>query len=63
MSASLVGSEMCIRDRTWTQQFSNVNLERRLRLGHPIGVRFRVSFACSWRCCLCLLYTSPSPRD
>eukprot|EP00969_Alexandrium_andersonii_P343003 15161709-Alexandrium_andersonii.AAC.1 len=69
MSASLVGSEMCIRDRP-----VHLNYARGLRLHRGLnnGVLDKRQIAAQQAitnhpgnkyCRICLLYTSPSPRD
>eukprot|EP00969_Alexandrium_andersonii_P251559 11117743-Alexandrium_andersonii.AAC.1 len=64
MSASLVGSEMCIRDRSGGTQRSAVAVRAPLRAsdGVPDGASegFPMGFPMGLPC---LLYTSPSPRD
>eukprot|EP00969_Alexandrium_andersonii_P097014 4282672-Alexandrium_andersonii.AAC.1 len=60
MSASLVGSEMCIRDRHATQ--------RELRTGTPwVGKQHaelrRPATNNPWPCNSCLLYTSDAADD
>eukprot|EP00969_Alexandrium_andersonii_P196208 8668517-Alexandrium_andersonii.AAC.1 len=60
MSASLVGSEMCIRDRHWPST------------GHARGIRLHPALPCMciallWAStrilCNCLLYTSDAADD
>eukprot|EP00969_Alexandrium_andersonii_P304637 13466012-Alexandrium_andersonii.AAC.1 len=59
MSASLVGSEMCIRDRC--SLFTRSNLERCVpRNGLEIGPRSSLRGAL---CTVCLLYTSDAADD
>eukprot|EP00969_Alexandrium_andersonii_P156095 6901060-Alexandrium_andersonii.AAC.1 len=60
MSASLVGSEMCIRDRA----------KRRASLSSPSGTRFagdrsamNTECAHPWHAHACLLYTSDAADD
>eukprot|EP00969_Alexandrium_andersonii_P066791 2944841-Alexandrium_andersonii.AAC.1 len=59
MSASLVGSEMCIRDSSWLDQPElGPALGRDLQgnLGHDERAVLR-------ECCVCLLYTSDAADD
>eukprot|EP00969_Alexandrium_andersonii_P068361 3015486-Alexandrium_andersonii.AAC.1 len=60
MSASLVGSEMCIRDRPSAARlhFAGIELQRRMRANSraPINVQHGIHRAC-------LLYTSDAADD
>eukprot|EP00969_Alexandrium_andersonii_P141034 6237331-Alexandrium_andersonii.AAC.1 len=60
MSASLVGSEMCIRDSPMATDCDRTYLPRAVSLGSTAEVmaKMRLEVPDS-----CLLYTSPSPRD
>eukprot|EP00969_Alexandrium_andersonii_P252211 11147369-Alexandrium_andersonii.AAC.1 len=60
MSASLVGSEMCIRDRSRPFRRGRRPSSSRVSLAgrRPCSGRGRTAGQTS-----CLLYTSPSPRD
>eukprot|EP00969_Alexandrium_andersonii_P231623 10228979-Alexandrium_andersonii.AAC.1 len=60
MSASLVGSEMCIRDRAQTEERANPRAPGRAVAGQ--GCRARVRGA-SARKSACLLYTSDAADD
>eukprot|EP00975_Prorocentrum_lima_P010236 2180116-Prorocentrum_lima.AAC.1 len=59
MTSSLVGSEMCIRDRTWPVHLerSAPNLLTPWRLHQVDGQSWARSF------CACLLYTSDAADD
>eukprot|EP00969_Alexandrium_andersonii_P263886 11663363-Alexandrium_andersonii.AAC.1 len=59
MSASLVGSEMCIRDRDWMEYSATFGLPN---WQHS----YRPCFACATdreACSTCLLYTSDAADD
>eukprot|EP00969_Alexandrium_andersonii_P213870 9444512-Alexandrium_andersonii.AAC.1 len=59
MSASLVGSEMCIRDRPWCSTARGVQVSRDMLLhGHAQG-----HIADSFHHESCLLYTSDAADD
>eukprot|EP00969_Alexandrium_andersonii_P337821 14929993-Alexandrium_andersonii.AAC.1 len=59
MSASLVGSEMCIRDSCSRRRWDSVRMDGRLRAEHQCPELVRV---CG-RCSVCLLYTSDAADD
>eukprot|EP00969_Alexandrium_andersonii_P083750 3694901-Alexandrium_andersonii.AAC.1 len=59
MSASLVGSEMCIRDRRSSRAAAG---DRATSLTSVAG-RFEIASACSRRLKACLLYTSDAADD
>ncbi|GAB5857902.1 hypothetical protein JMUB7542_27840 [Staphylococcus aureus] len=68
MSASLVGSEMCIRDRYTTITAIIIALESRAELELTSLVRTHTDvsgflYFKHEQSDNCLLYTSPSPRD
>eukprot|EP00969_Alexandrium_andersonii_P092677 4091272-Alexandrium_andersonii.AAC.1 len=59
MSASLVGSEMCIRDRRWSKAVHSQLDEDRLETQH----RALESASSGWIWWGCLLYTSDAADD
>eukprot|EP00969_Alexandrium_andersonii_P059253 2609987-Alexandrium_andersonii.AAC.1 len=59
MSASLVGSEMCIRDRSLQDTSTN----RRLIMGPAAGATFRHNHKHNHKHNHCLLYTSDAADD